>query len=890
MKYFILIFCLINLLPIYVYSQSVSGIVKNEKGEPVVFATVSLLNVKDSSIVAHSATDNNGQYRLRAPKYGNYITKVQSLGYKDQTKNVYVSNNEKNMVCNFVLKENTLFLDEVEIESRAIGIHYKQDTIIYNPKVFTDGSEIVLGDVLKKLPGIVVEDNGEIKAQGKTVDKVLLDGKDFFSGNTQVAVNNLPADIAENVEVLSNYSEYSLLEGFKSSESTVINVGVNKERFGKLSGNVSLGAGARDKYYTKGNIMQIKPKYMLSLLESINNTGGQVFSFEDYFAMKGGILEFFSGDGQTNIEISDEEARLLMPLPNTYSKVNGLSALNFSYQPNSKLKLNSYLLFNKDKSKSENLLKYLYNINDTLSYTSENKSNSISDNNLISGYVKANYKPSSTFNIIYNGTISSSEMNIKSNSYNTMFNQSISDYGKDNFRSINTEHKAVLIKAIDKHLLLTNLSFNYTDKPSYYEMHTDSLLLPIIITPLDGWYYLRQNKRTKTLNTSLSSSFLYKFNNMYFCKLQLSGNTNINDYISNVLQNGYDLYSIDSLTNDLSLIINDINTGINFTKNNGLFRFKIGTNAHLYDYSKNLPNNVYNNTNFKLNSNLELSLYFSEKHVLSLLFSEFITPNSTSSFGTGIIFNSNHTYTQNIINNDIFSKGYKIGVNYRIFNHFSSIALSLYGEYAKTKNSMVYDYYQYGMLYKYQAVLSPDKENIHLNINFNKGFDVPWSLRLDARYMNDLYFNKVEGLENRVKVDNIAGKFQILSNYKIFNTELSVKLSYVKNNPTLYMSSEQIVKNYSGNLKLNLKNKFFTYFELEYINNDLVGRSKEFCYLNASLRYAFTKKFEVELIGSNLLNLLNQEWVELSYNANYSIENYYRKMPGNIMLKANLKF
>jgi hypothetical protein len=194
-------------------AQSISGRATNNKGDAIPYAPVTLLQAKDSSIVAFSNTDNNGCYTLRHFTRGNYLLSINCLGYLAQVKNVSI-NNDSVYNLSFMLDEKAIALHEVTVKGRFSGISFGNDTIRYNPKVFTDGSEVVLSDVLNKLPGIEVDTKGNIKAHGKQVDKLLLNGQDFFAGNTQMAAKNLPAKIAESVEVLNNYSEYSLLNGF----------------------------------------------------------------------------------------------------------------------------------------------------------------------------------------------------------------------------------------------------------------------------------------------------------------------------------------------------------------------------------------------------------------------------------------------------------------------------------------------------------------------------------------------------------------------------------------------------------------------------------------------------------------------------------------------------
>ncbi|WP_081713022.1 carboxypeptidase regulatory-like domain-containing protein [Bacteroides neonati] len=358
MRFKFLWIILMLLLPIKASSQFViSGSVKNKNNEVVSYANVTLLRQADSLSVNYATTNNEGKFKIEQKEAGKYFLRVSCLGYSAKTIPIIFTDN-KIVVSNFVLDESLTELESVVVTGRNPGIRFKNDTIRYDPKVFTDGSEIVLGDVLKKLPGVEVDSKGRVKAQGKQVESILLNGQDFFSGNTQMATKNLPADVAENVEVLNNYSEYSLLGGFQSHEKTVINVGVSNKKMGKISGELTASYGYKDKYIGKASIMQMNSKLMTSFVGALNNTGDEVFNMEEYIRLQGGINELMNNSSSSSIELSKEEQSMLMPQNNTFKRKNLLSALNMAYQPNTSLKCTSYFLFNEINEEAQDIVKY----------------------------------------------------------------------------------------------------------------------------------------------------------------------------------------------------------------------------------------------------------------------------------------------------------------------------------------------------------------------------------------------------------------------------------------------------------------------------------------------------------------------------------------------------
>jgi|GEM_PF-1518552 len=896
-KIFLPLFCLFVIYSLPVKAQStISGKVTDEKGEAIAYATVTLLQWNDSSIITYAITNEEGRYRISASPDTTCRIQVRSLGFLTQTKQVAPRENHATREIDFVMKENTIGLQTVTVKGQMKGIQFKEDTVRYNPKAFTDGSEVVLGDVLNKLPGIEVDQKGNIKAQGEQVKKLLLNGQDFFSGNTQLATKNLPADIAENVEVLNNYSEYSLLKGFQSHEETAINIGVNKEKLGKISGNLSAGGGIEDKYHFKGNLMQIKPKLMTSVIGALNNTGDEVFSIEEYIRLQGGVDEVLGSRGnQSSIELSKEEQNLLMPKNNTFSRRNGLAALNFSYQPEPSLKINSYLLFNGNKEKAKDDNKYTYYLpkNENLITTKQLESNG--NNRIYSGYLKLDYQPSPSFSLTYKGNLSNTEMDRTSNITNRMGIQQVDALDRQDAESFSTRHNTTMIKSIGENLLIGNLSFAYSNKPVNYRMNTDSLLLPLPISSIDEWYYGRQNTRLKQTSGDIDLSFLYKINNSFFLRTALHVNITSQSYYSAIYQDIPGLPPVkltdDSLRNRISPDMYGYSTGLNLIKNKGLVRFKLGASVNCYDLSTGRMK-VNDKTTWKLNPQADISLFFSQKHILSVSCSRSDSPVSADAFIQGIVFDSYQAYSHNSQMYNLFSTTYNVNLSYRIFDMFSNTMFILAGGYNKFRHKSTNNYSQDGLLTVYQPIHSPPGKNKFGKLYLSKGLgSIPWTIKLTGSYNNNSFYTQSYGTGNKIKTENTNAKIQLISNYRhLINAECQAAIEYSENQSSIGSGSTQKVQRYAGKLKLNVTRHFFADTGLEYVINDSPGSTRHLYYLNASLRYTFNKNTELELAGVNLFNLHEQNWDMISYNGVYLAKRHFRQIPGNIMLKMNYRF
>lgn len=871
-------------------AQTISGKVASGDNN-VSFATVTLLRHADSSVVAYTTTDNSGMYRIAAPQEGVYLLRVSSIGFLAQTKELSLSPSSV-LTQDFVLVEDAVALQEAKVKGRYTGISFGTDTIRYNPQAFTDGSETVLGDVLNKLPGVEVDATGNIKAQGKDVSKVLLNGQDFFEGNTQVATKNLPADIAESVEVLSNYSEYSILKGFQSREQTVINVGVNKKRLGKISGTLAAAGGIEDKYKLKGDLMRIGSTSMQSLLAVKNNTGEETFSMMDYLRLQGGISELVGSTRGFNL--SEEEQRLLMPQNNTYTRDDGLLGFNLSYQPKSKLKIGSYILYNNGKTKAEDLSSYTYSLANGGVYSIQERLNSTTKNNLLSGMAKVEYSPNPALSFVYRGAITYSDMNKHNDEYSNLGSAPLSALGQRDSYPIRTQHSATLMKLMGKHLLLTNAKLKYSSSPADYLLQTDSLLLPLPLTASNGWYYARQSTKQTDLSVELSSAFLYRIVSGYFIRFNV-GYEAYNQRYTSAIAEYNPIYGFTVLGNDfannLSTNTNDYYGSVDFIKNKGLIQLKFGATAHYHTYGGSAAKQAESGLKFQLNPTAELTLMFSQRHSLKTAFMRELSPNQLSAFIGNLVFNDARSYRTSSTFSQPYSTQYRTNISYNFYDMFSNTMVNFYASYSRFKRSHTNSYVQQMALSVANPIASDPTRSISAFLSFRKGLGIPWILGLNARYTDFTSHNRLSGIGNKITTRKVSGEVKLESKYKFpLNIECNAKLEHTENIPLLGNTTSQKVQRYGTKLKWTSGKKLHANAGIEYVKSQFAEYRQELYMLNANVRYTLSKSIELGLTGINILNLKKQSWTSVAYTANYMLERQFRQLPGYITLNASYRF
>ncbi|MEM8892673.1 MAG: TonB-dependent receptor, partial [Bacteroidota bacterium] len=281
-------------------SMELMGKIIDEENQPLKGATVVVLNAADSIMVSFALSNKDGSFKFRRIQVGEYLLQVTFIGYKkiSQELNIDQIDQEIRDLGTLVMEEQDLSLDEVAIEAEQTPILLKKDTVEYNAGSFKVQPNAAVEDLLRKLPGVEVERDGTVKAQGEGVQKILVDGKEFFGDDPTIATKNLPADAVDKVQVFDKKSEMAEFSGIDDGErNKTINLklkdGKKQGAFGKIRG----GYGTEDRYEGNFNINRFSKKLQLSALGMFNNTNQQGFSFNDYIQFMGGLGNMMTAGG-----------------------------------------------------------------------------------------------------------------------------------------------------------------------------------------------------------------------------------------------------------------------------------------------------------------------------------------------------------------------------------------------------------------------------------------------------------------------------------------------------------------------------------------------------------------------------------------------------------------
>lgn len=429
MKKFIQLLLVLSLGVICSQAQAQQGKIKGQltdqsSKEAMPAATVVLLHAKDSTVANTAITDNKGNFEITNIANGDYRLFISFLGYKAINKPVKITDETPSLTLGTLGMElKGVNLNAVEIKDEKPPIVVKKDTLEFNADAFKTRDNAVVEDLLKKLPGVTVDKDGAITAQGETVTKVYVDGKPFFGTDPKMATKNLPANIIDKVQVIdkkSDQAEFTKIDDGQTEKA--INITIKKDKKKGLFGRASAGYGTDDRFSTSFNINRFRDNQQMSLLGGGNNVNNTGYSIRDQmsFSPAGGgggggrgrggrggmIVTQGGGGGNANPGITR----------------NWNAGFNFSEDFNKKVQFSGSYFFNDTKNNlAQQTSRQTFAGNSTTFYNENSASQTDNSNNRINARVE--YEIDSMHSIIFEPSYSlTNGNNFSSRDYQTLNN------------------------------------------------------------------------------------------------------------------------------------------------------------------------------------------------------------------------------------------------------------------------------------------------------------------------------------------------------------------------------------------------------------------------------------------------------------------------------------
>ena len=677
------------------FSQiKMEGLVKDSLNNPLELANVILINKETSALESFAISNANGEYKLSLQKNTSYNLQVSYIGMESISRQIDSKDNDINK--DFTLSQSNV-LDAVEL-TYEMPVKISGDTLIYNADSFNTGTERKLEDVLKNLPGVEVNDDGQIEVEGKVVGKVMVEGKDFFDGDTKIATKNIPSNAIDKVQILKNYSEVGQLSGVQNNQDNIaINIKLKKGKDKFWFGNVTAGVSAiegllnntsdtdvdnQSLYLFQPKLFYYSPKYTVNVIGDLNNIGELAFTRRDYFNFSGGFSQPSSKSG-TSISLGNNNLGFLQLQNNKAKDISSkFGAANFSYSPNKKLDLYGFVILTRSDIdlQEKNSTQY---INTELGIPDEEtETNTAQVSDLALSKFTVKYKPNSNnqldYEILTRNSIESQDQTLFSsvlgntiqdeNSEAFSINQNLNYYytlDEKNIFALEAQHliseddpfyNAILEN--DANYQNTALGLGFDNNQSSFNINQEKLVKTNQLdAKLDYWNILNiKSDINFTVGTILSDQ---KFDSNIF---QYLDNGEIYESIPTV-NNGIDY-------NNVNYNFSDYYVGMHYRLKSGIFTLSPGFTAHAYN-SKNSQFSVdYSDSFFKILPDFNAIIQLKQSESIRFNYAMRTQFTDVSKIAQGLVLNNYNSIFSgdNEIQNAI---SHSFNLNYFSFNLFN---------------------------------------------------------------------------------------------------------------------------------------------------------------------------------------------------------------------------
>lgn len=850
------------------YAQSIKldGIITDSKSVGLEMANVMAINKATKAMDSYAITNDKGKYSLTLKPNTAYSLKISFLGM--QNKELDFTTGSENTSKNIAMEEGGIELQGVEIV-REMPVSIKGDTIVYNADSFKSGTERKLEDILKKLPGVEVNADGEIEVEGKKVQKLMVEGKDFFDGDTKLGVKNIPADAIDKIQVLRNYSEIGALKGVENNQDNLaMNIKLKSGKKNFWFGDMTAGIGVAHKesrYLINPKLFYYNPKYSLNLITNFNNIGELPLTVQDYFKFTGG----FRGVGQkggSSFNVSSNDLGISLLRNNRAKEIETkFGATNFSYNVNKAWSLSGFGIISSSLTDLET--KSQTNIlqpNSSAILSTENRQEIASQkSNLGLFKLSSSYKPTTRFQFDYDILTKLS----KQDENNSLLRESIIG-GNSATENINTSKKqdpisvnqnlSLYYTQSDKNIFAFEMQHLYQEENPFYNANLKS-------QPFNLADYIsgqnrndiNQNRFVKTNKIDAKLDYYYMVTNKSNINVTL-GNTyshqNFNSSIYQILDNET-VNNLNSIANknDVNYNFNDTFLGLHYKILTGKFTFTPGVSLHSYSMTNEQLATSNSQNFFRILPDVLAIYQIKKAETLTYNFSYTNSFTDINQLTEGFVFSNYNSLTKgNRFLENATSQVHSL--RYFKYNMFNFENITAFATYSKRVDAIKTRAIFNGV----NQTSSPFNsdfadETLSGNGSYGRSFLKNYKASLGA----NLNWSKFNNIQNNIFSTNESFTqsytLKASTNYKnLPNIELGyniVKNDY--NNTTFYTEKPFAKLDY-----FFLKSfSFVTEYEFYHYYNNTKTVDNEYDFLTASLIYQKKgSKLEYKVSGTNLLN------------------------------------
>jgi hypothetical protein len=849
------------------FSQSIKleGLVTDSKTVGLEMANVMAVNQATKAMDSYAITNDKGKFVLNLKPNTSYNLKISYLGM--QNKELGIVTTTENISKTIAMQEGGIELDGVEIV-HEMPVSIKGDTIVYNADSFKSGTERKLEDILKKLPGVEVNADGEIEVEGKKVTKLMVEGKDFFDGDTKLGVKNIPADAIDKIQVLRNYSEIGALKGVENNQDNVaMNIKLKSGKknfwFGDMTAGIGL-AHEESRYLINPKLFYYNPKYSINLITNFNNIGELPLTVQDYFKFTGGFRGMMQKGG-SSFNVSSNDLGISLLRNNRAKEIETqFGATNFSYNVNKAWSLSGFGILSTSitdlETKSQTNI--LASNSSQIQSTENRQEMAHQKSNLGLFKLSSSYKPSTKFQFDYDVLTKLSKQD-ENNSLlresivnNNTATENINTLKKQNPVSIN-QNLSLYYTQSDKNIFAFEMQHLYQEEDPFYNANLQSQPFNLIgyISGEDR-NNINQNRFVKTNKVDAKLDYYYMVtpkSNVNVTVGNTYSNQNFNSSIFQILDNET-VNNLDDAanTNNVKYNFNDTFLGLHYKILNGKFTFTPGVSLHSYGMTNEQLDTSHKQDFFRILPDFLAIYQIKKAETLTYNFSYTNNFSDINQLVEGYVLSNYNSLTKgNRLLENATAQVHSL--RYFKYNMFNFENITAFASYSKRTDAIKTRAFFNGV----NQTSSPFNsdfadETLSGNGSYGRSFLKNYKASLGA----NLNWSKFNNIQNN-----------ILSTKKSFTQSYTLKASTnYKKMPNLELGYN-VVKNDYNNATFYTEKPFakLDYFFLEsfsfvteyefyhYYNNTKTVKN-EYDFLSASLIYQKKgSKLEYRVSGTNLL-------------------------------------
>ncbi|MGU9939644.1 TonB-dependent receptor domain-containing protein [Empedobacter brevis] len=869
------------------------GAVADENGIPVTDASVSVFDSKNEG-KGFVFTSNIGEFEFKLPCGEKYDIEIEQPGFDTYIENIDLTENTTRKLK--LKKGKEISLKETIVKAQQ-AIKVKGDTIEFDADSFKVGNEEVLEDILKKLPGIEVQ-NGKVLYKGKEMKQVTVGGREVLGGNEKLLNKNLPSDAVSKIQLNTKFKSNPFASSLQEDdEQFSLNIELKEDMKRLAFGNVTLGGDADQHTDAQAKVFYFSEKTDATLINDFNTFGKQVFDQDDYVSFFGGYSEFNAEGSIYSLRGNSNNLNLMSkndaPSMNTY---NG--AVHFGVEPNKKLKVSGFGLVNTNNIRYDSRSERFYNNIETPYTTVDEERNK---SNVLMGMsrLRLDYSPNDKGQIKYRLNFNYLD------SENEQLVDSYYNGQKNSFRNVNSDQKnyslAQTLSYIRKVGRDDNVGLYFRhqyqkDTPDYNILSTanpfSSFDMFKNLSQVDNQYNLNQNQNYVLNTVQFYGIYNHLLTNTANLKLKAGTSFSTQDFDNSI-------YDFNTLLNDNALIshtgldYNETFVDATLTKKIGNFQLDAGAGVSFFsekssyqdgekikrNETKVLP---HINLQYKFNNATSIRASYTQDYSYPYT-KEFNDSYTIQSYQS--IFYGNRDLKQALTHN--------ASLNFNHFNSFSFFHVFANVTYSLRKNSIqtqsvlnrdfiisandtIVNTYQFNTMIN----SDDDQETYSGYFMIGKRFTKWYNVRFTGNISTSDYYTITRNIEYRNgtvindEINNVNNK-SFTQTYNLENAFTFKKVFELKAGLNLNLSkyqslAEQKFTNWRpyGDAAWSVTDKLLVQtdfsYRLQYRDGEELNTAKEW---NASARYNIARKTYLTLTGGNLLG--NNIIVSNGFSDNY---------------------